>query len=383
MRMTAFGKFLVMVLFMVVVGGGGYVAYHSGLLKKAADAQLTQQQAPQPQIDTAPTQTQAPVPVAPAPAIQPAADTYQSILQNHVLRVSVENPSKPIYWDDGDGQAHGFNYEFLQLLMQQPEFSKNGPVKIDMVHHEVQTYEDVPKQLLLTDGNVPAVDMAADGLTFDDDQPVKGIQYSNPYLTQFGYALIVPQNSTITSTADLQGKRVGILKGDSDVRAFVQRTIPGAQFVQVSDSDPAFLNHALDNGTVDAFVYDYPFSTPFVNGSDLKFAVTKLDGSDLNYKLGIRSSDTQLGLELNSAIGRVVNTPQYAELLRKYFSSNQIAVTAATGNERVYVVKKGDTLALIAQATLGNGMQYTKIQKRNNLPNPNLIQIGQKLVIPS
>jgi ABC-type amino acid transport substrate-binding protein len=382
-RLTAAGKLGALVVFLGIAGGGFYYAKSHGMLEKGGSAQTQAASYDVSQQNTASSSQPIVAPQAPSPKVAPAADTYASILQNRVVRVSVENPSKPIFWDDGNGNAQGFNVDFLKLLMQQPEFSKNGPVQIDMVHHEVSTYEDVPKQLLLTDGNVPAVDIAMDGLTYDDNQPVQGVQYSNAYVTDFGYALIVPQSSTIHNMQDLVGKRVGILKGDSDVRAFVQRTIPGAQFVQVSDQDPRFLNNALDNGTVDAFVYDYPFAVPFVNGSDLKFAITKLDGSDLNYKIGIRSSDTMLSLALNSAIGRVMNSPEYAELLRKYFASNQIQVTEAKAGERTYTVKKGDTLGLIAQQTLGNRLQYAKIQRRNNLPNPNLIQIGQVLVIPS
>jgi LysM repeat protein len=385
-HLTPLGKVLGAAVFVGVLGFGYYYAKSHGMLDKAqlAQVQQPQQESQQPVYNSAPNST--PTQAAPAPVIQPAADAYSSIEQNHVIRVSVENPSKPIYWDDstnGSGPAHGFNVEFLQLLMREPEFARNGAIQIDMVHHEVQTYEDVPKQLLLKDGNVPAVDIAMDGLTFQDDQPVAGVQYSNPYVRDFGYALVVPQSSNIRTVADLNGKRVGILKGDSDVRAFVQRMIPGATFVPVSDDDPQFLNHALDNQVVDAFVYDYPFAVPFVNGSDLKFAVSKLDGSDLEYKIGVRSSDTQLMLELNSAIGRVMSSPEYTDLLRKYFASNQIQVTAASGNERVYVVKHGDTLGLISQQMYGNQMSYSKIQKRNNLPNPNLILPGQKLVIPA
>lgn len=378
-RLTAAGKLGSLVLFLAIAGGGFYYAKSHGMLDKGAASQQSQQQA---QDVSATSYSNVPA-QQPAPQVQPAADTYASILQNRVVRVSVENPSKPIYWDDGGGNSQGFNVDFLKLLMQQPEFSKNGPIQIDMARHEVSTYADVPKQLLLRDGNVPAVDIAMDGLTFDDNQPVQGVQYSNPYVTDFGYALIVPQSSTVHNMQDLVGKRVGILKGDSDVRAFVQRTIPGAQFIEVSDADPQFLNKALDNGNVDAFVYDYPFAVPFVNGSDLKFAISKLDGSDLSYKIGVRSTDTQLMLYLNSAIGRVMNSPQYADLLRKYFASNQIQTTAAHSNERTYTVRKGDTLGLIAQQTLGNRMAYSKIQRRNNLPNPNLIMPGQVLVIPS
>jgi ABC-type amino acid transport substrate-binding protein len=382
-RLTAAGKLGSLVIFLAIAGGGFFYAKSHGMLDKSTQGQESAQSYSATSAPAYQTPSQPPVQAQPVPQVKPATDTYSSILQNHVVRVSVENPSKPIYWDDGNGNAQGFNVDFLKLLMQQPEFSKNGPVQIDMVHHEVSTYEDVPKQLLLTDGNVPAVDIAMDGLTYSDNQPVQGVQYSNAYVTDFGYSLIVPQASNIHNMQDLIGKRVGILKGDSDVRAFVQRTIPGATFVEVSDQDAAFLNKALDNNVVDAFVYDYPFAVPFVNGSDLKFAITKLDGSDLQYKIGMRSSDTMLQLVLNSAIGRAMNSPQYADLLRKYFASNQIQTTAAHSGERTYTVKKGDSLGLIAEQTLGNRMAYTKIQRRNNLPNPNLIMPGQVLVIPS
>lgn len=46
-----------------------------------------------------------------------------------------------------------------------------------------------------------------------------------------------------------------------------------------------------------------------------------------------------------------------------------------------YIVKKGDTLWLIAKKQTGNGANYTAIAKKNNLANASLIQPGQKLVI--
>jgi hypothetical protein len=64
--------------------------------------------------------------------------------------------------------------------------------------------------------------------------------------------------------------------------------------------------------------------------------VTKLDGSNLAYKIGVRKEDSALLIYLNSAIAKVKQTPEYLDLLRK----------------------------------------------RNNLANPNLILIGRHLVIP-
>jgi ABC-type amino acid transport substrate-binding protein len=248
-------------------------------------------------------------------------------------------------------------------------------------HHEVDTYADVPKQLLLSENGSPTVDLAMDGLTYADNTP-QGVVYTNPYVADFGYALIIGSGSYIKSAADLNGKTIGILKGDPDVKAFVQRTYPNTRYVEVSDQDPNFIAKAVDSRVVDAFVYDYPFAVKSVEGTDLKFAVSKLDGSDISYKIGVRSSDVQLMVYLNSAIAKVMRTPEYNDLLRKYFVSSAVVTTAASSGEQVYTVRTGDTLGSIAQRTLGSQQKWMSIQRRNNLPNPNLITVGQQIVIP-
>ena len=52
--------------------------------------------------------------------------------------------------------------------------------------------------------------------------------------------------------------------------------------------------------------------------------------------------------------------------------------------KRTYTVKKGDSLWKIAKKYYGNGALYTKIYDANTdkVANPNLIYVGQKLVIP-
>jgi nucleoid-associated protein YgaU len=96
----------------------------------------------------------------------------------------------------------------------------------------------------------------------------------------------------------------------------------------------------------------------------------------------VRKDDATLLVYLNSAIAKVKQSPEYLNLLRKYFISNQVVTTAATSGEKAYLVKAGDTLNLIASSQLGSAAKYVQIQKRNNLPNPNLILVGQHLIIP-
>lgn len=50
--------------------------------------------------------------------------------------------------------------------------------------------------------------------------------------------------------------------------------------------------------------------------------------------------------------------------------------------KRYYTVVKGDTLYGIAQKFYGNGNRYPEIAKANNIKNANIINVGQKLLIP-
>jgi ABC-type amino acid transport substrate-binding protein len=377
-----FKKFISVVGVVVIAGGAAY-AYRSGTLtSKPSGAQDAGSTQPQPLSASG----QAPMPgtqTAQDPSgtynFKPNPDSLQSILQNRIVRISVENPSEPIYGET-NGVPHGFNYEFAMLLFAQPEFNKGGSIRID-THHEVDTYKDVPRQLLVSANGGSVVDIAMDGLTFSDNSP-SGVEYTNPYLDDFGYALIVQRGSSLKTTTELAGKTIGILQGDPDVRAYVTQKFPDSKVVEVSDSDPQFISKSLDNHTVDCFVYDYPFAVESIKGTDLKFAITKLDGSNISYKIGVRAADQSLLIYLNSAIGRVKQTPAYLDLLRRYFISSQVATTAAVQGERSYTVRQGDTLNVIALSQLGTGARYREIQRRNNLPNPNLILAGQQLIIP-
>ncbi|MGH8780071.1 transporter substrate-binding domain-containing protein [Paraburkholderia sp.] len=386
-------KILGSALFLIVLVAG-WLIYQGGLLRNFQSPAQTSATSPANSGTDNSTNTSSNNSTAAPKVVQsvavdgfvPDKNTLKSIVTNGVVRVSVENPSRPFY-SEVDGKAQGFNVDFAKLLFAQKEFTSgdHSTIKVD-TGHGVDTYPAVPAQLTQTDSQGNAVvDVAMDGLTFPDDSP-NGVVYTVPYIDDFGYSLIVRKGSPIHSAADLSGKTIGILQGDPDVKAFVTKAFPDSRVVELSDAsingERSWMAHFLNNRQVDAIVYDYPFGVAEIEGTDLTFAVTKLDGSNLAYKIGVRKSDNDLLVYLNSAIAKVRQSPEYLALLRKYFISNQIATTAASGNEKTYVVRSGDTLNLIASSQLGSAQRYVEIQKRNNLPNPNLILVGQRLVIP-
>ena len=324
--------------------------------------------------------------VAATPPAAGGGAAFQSIVDKGTVRVSVQSPAKPFYYVE-NGKPQGFNYEFLKVLFAQSEFTpKGGQINID-TDHIVDTYPDVPAALLKNDnrGN-STVDIAIDGLTFTDED-LPGVVYSIPYVEDFGYALITPKVSSIRSVEDLNGLTIGILKGDPDVKAYVSRQFPKARLIELSDEsvngERNWINNFIKKGQVDAVIYDYPFGVAEIRGTDLQFAVSKLPGSNIKYKIGVRKADSQLLENINIGIRKVKAMPEYGELVKKYFTSANLGkVKTADKTETVYVVKAGDTLSKIAAVTLGSNMRFGEIESRNNLPNPNLIHVGQKLVIP-
>ena len=306
--------------------------------------------------------------------------TLSTMIGTGNVRVSVQNPSKPFYFQDNRGVAKGFNVDFMKALFAQSEFG-NTPLKLDTINHTVDAYEKVPQQLL----QGTSVDIAIDGLTFNDED-LKGVVYSNPYVKDFGYALIAQKTSGVKTVEDANGKTIGVLKGDPDAMAFAKQAFPRSRIVELSDkadeSGKWIVGH-VDSHKVDAVMYDYPFAVAEVEGTDMQFVTPKIKGSSIEYKIGVREGDKDLLAALNSAISKVTASDAYTDMLKTYFMSNKVAsARAASGSEVTYTVARGDTLSIIAKATYGDPMRYVDIQARNNLANPNFIAVGQKLVIP-
>ena len=59
-----------------------------------------------------------------------------------------------------------------------------------------------------------------------------------------------------------------------------------------------------------------------------------------------------------------------------------VTAVAADENDGIYVVEKGDTLAIISKKMYGDVNHVDAISRMNGLQNGNLIYIGQKLILP-
>lgn len=355
-------KVIASVVFLVLMAIGGYFvdsnfkSQVNGLVGKKEQHQVANSE-----VKLVPTRTTV------------ESSRLSGMIERGSVTASVQNPSKPFYSGDA-GRAVGFNVDFMKLMFAQSEF-KNRVSKLTSI--EVNAYADVPKQLLTNN----EVDIAIDGLTFNDED-LAGVVYTIPYVKDFGYSLIMAKGDSPGP-----GMRIGVLQGDPDAKAAAETAFPDAKIIEVSDKADAngkwIVGH-INTKKVDAVMYDYPFAVAEVDSTNLQFAMTKIKGTDIQYRIGVRKGDTELLIALNSAIRKAMDAPAYSDMLKQYFMSTNVSnVRRASSGEASYVVAKGDTLSTVAQSQLGDKMKYNDIQTRNNLANPNFIAVGQKLIIPN
>lgn len=312
---------------------------------------------------------------------QSIENDYNLIKLRGTVKIGVQSDANPLNYVE-DGKRLGLDYELAKLIFSQSEFSLTSEKAID-ADHWVDEYDDIPKMLKEkgTNGEYN-VDIIMGGLTFvDGDDP--DVIYSIPYLEDFGYSLIAKKTDTYTSLKDLRNKKIGVVKGDPDVISYVKSVLPtGASIVELSDDSETWLSDFINGGQCSAIIYDYPFAAKEIEGSNLEIKVSKLNNSDISYKIGLRKGNEKLRNALNSAISKVKVLPSYSELLKKYLLSSNIAKVKNLDNNPTYTVKAGESLSLIAKAQLGDINKWKEIQDLNNIPNPHLISTGQVLILP-
>ena len=111
-----------------------------------------------------------------------------------------------------------------------------------------------------------------------------------------------------------------------------------------------------------------------------------LDSIALNY-YGVNNLGKYLqdaNPEHFAATGGVLEAGRILVLPVKLNGVTRLSAPLATGSELIYIVKSGDTLMTISQKFYGRSDFGNYIYQRNKdrLKNPNLIQVGQILVLP-
>ena len=297
-----------------------------------------------------------------------------------------ERRDQELNWD-----REGFDYELANMIAARLGLQGKKMVRA----REVLEFEELFPLVNRKEKNGDySVDIIMSGISRDpkyDDT----ISWSIGYV-EFGYALIAKKSSYIEDLDDCKDRRIGIVKGDNVVKAYVSEKLPNAQIVELSDEENGWTNDALNlDKVVDAIIYDYPFAVVELNpinqikedaeikGETLEMKKTSLPDSYRTYNIGVAKGNDELLEKINDAIKEIRETQRYADLVRKYMSPPPGTVKQATpAGGRLYIVKVGDSLSKIALAELGDANRWPELRGLNNIPNEHVIFKGQRISLP-
>ena len=278
----------------------------------------------------------------------------------------------PMFFVDSQGGRDGFDYALSRRIADAV-----GVPEVEIVHARYSELAGV-----LADSS-PKVDLLISGYSPTDEA---GIAWSTPYL-EYGLCLVVTASSSVRTTQDLTGKKVGIFDDDSAAEE-VQKLVKGyTELVRMEDG----YWEALLAGRFDGFLYDYPYAAaelqkfyaahPDKRGA---FRIAQYNLTDSTYAVGVRAGDADLLATVNAAIEAWMVSPEYGVAVKRYLKGGEAtALTEVKG--RQLVVKAGDTLSGIAQRELGATTRWREIWdlNRSRFPNPHLIEVGDTVVLPA
>ena len=357
MRLTPAGKFLLFVVGIAVLAYAAWT-YRDRLPGGAATGG-----------ERASSEPAAGPAAGPSTASPPAAErkgVLATIRQTGVLRVGMEPEAPPLHFLNARKQEDGFDFRLAGIVAE-----ALGAKRIQVVEAD---YEDLPDRL-----RAGEIDVIMAG--YVPDPSIEGVVWSNGYL-DFGLCLIVHEGmvATYRSVKDLAGKRIAIYD-DPAAERWVQQNIPGARISKFSGDDGWF--EAVEKDQADALVYDYPFAAEEIKAHP-QTTIVQYNLNQSKYAVGIPAGNYDLVYEINQAIDKFKATPQYAELMREYLTTESEAFMKPVAGRRTYTVRAGDTLSRIAAAELKDVNRWREIWdlNRERVANENLIYPRLVLIMP-
>lgn len=304
--------------------------------------------------------------------------TTQISASSEGLIIAKEGEAPPMFsCDDYDNfsNCHGFEFEFGQMLA--------GKLGINKVSYSIGEYDDLPDLLktekahIILAGYVP-------------DSELSNIDWSDSYL-DFGLCLIVKKGSQIKEIKDLNngGKNLVVYEGDAAALEWAKTNIPLANIIE--SSDPAEKSgvwmKGVENGKIDAAVYDYPFAVAELAESYPSLQIVKVNLNSSSYAIGLPSGNLCFKEKVNQAISEIKASTRYSDLIKKYLKTDAIAVsTKIASDARFHIVAAGETMSLICETELGDLNRWNEVwhlpENFERFPNPHLINVGDKIVLP-
>ncbi|WP_205849854.1 transporter substrate-binding domain-containing protein [Nakamurella flava] len=226
-----------------------------------------------------------------------------ALIASGTLTTCTHLPYAPFQSNDDDGNTVGFDVDMIDLV------AKELGVKQAIVD---TPFEGIKSGQDLSSGKC---DIAAAGMTITPDRE-KVILFSEPYFdaTQ---ALLVRSDESVTSLADLKGKKLGAQSSTTGLDyANAQAAANGYEIVEYQDL--ASEQQALVTNQIDGAINDLPVWSEFVKEQPDKTKIVAQFDTGEQYGFGMKLGNTALKSVADAAINKAKADGTYDQLYTKW-----------------------------------------------------------------
>ncbi|MHA6252562.1 transporter substrate-binding domain-containing protein [Oceanobacillus sp. CAU 1775] len=204
-----------------------------------------------------------------------------------------------------DGELVGFDIDLITAIAEEVGFEFEGG--------EIETTN--------FDGIIPGLqtgqfEIAIAGMSITEDR-AKVIDFADPYYESGLTIAVQKDNEDINSMDDLEGKTVATRLGSTS-SSYLKDNVADVTVNDYEQLDQVYL--ALENGSVDAVVYDVPNVEYYIATSDqdnLKVVGDTYQAED--YGIAITKGNDDLVAAINDALATLRENGTYDEIYNKWF----------------------------------------------------------------
>ncbi len=208
----------------------------------------------------------------------------------------------PFIYLDGS-EPRGFEYDLMLAVCEKMGLELNflAPQKFDTLIAAVATGGKM--------------DLAVSSINITDERK-ETVDFCDPYFDS-NLSLSVLKTSSYKSSADLEGKQVGVQSGTTG-EAWAKENIADATVVPFDDQSSAFV--ALQAGKVDAVCIDLPVAADMIKTSYSDCALIEEIATGEQYGFAVSKDNPALRDAVNEALKAVNEDGTYAAIYDQYFS---------------------------------------------------------------
>ncbi|GFH34617.1 glutamate ABC transporter substrate-binding protein [Streptomyces pacificus] len=193
-----------------------------------------------------------------------------------------------------DGDYEGFDVDVARYVAGQLGYAPS-----DIVFKEAKSAD---RETLLQRGDV---DFIVASYSINDERRTK-VDFAGPYFLAHQDVLVRAGDDSITSPADLNGRKLCSVTGSTSAQNVKNELAPRAQLQEYGGYSECLTG--LENGTIDAVTTDDAILAGYAAQDHFKgkFRLGGFELSDELYGIGVKKGDTELRSDIDTALRKMV-----------------------------------------------------------------------------